>query len=253
MVSESDNSAPSGPAAGDSVAAAAVGPLLELFDSLPQTMFCMKAADGRYLAVNDAFVRRSGRRSRREVLGARATDLFPAPLAERYEEQDGHVFATGDALRDELELIRRPDGSFGWYLTVKLPVEGDAGIEALVSVSRDLETPSEASIALESLTRVVELVHARLDEPLRVADLAEAAECSEGQLERRMKKVFGLTATQYLLRVRVERATELLAGTDDPIAVVASLCGFYDQAGFTRQFARRAGVTPARFRAAHRD
>ena len=97
----------------------------------------------------------------------------------------------------------------------------------------------------------MELVQAHLDEPLRVADLAEAAGCSEAQLERRMKKVFGLTATQYVLRVRVERATEMLTGTDDPIAMIAAACGFYDQAGLTRQFARLAGETPARFRASH--
>ena len=248
MTSESDNSALSAP---DHGSTGAIQPLLELFDSLPQVMFCMKGVDGRYLAVNDAFVRRSGRRSKRDVLGARATDLFPAPLAERYEEQDGNVFSSGEPLRDELELIRRPDGSFGWYLTVKLPIEEDGEVTALVSVSRDLATPSDERIALEALTRVVELVQAHLDEPLRVADLAEAAGCSEAQLERRMKKVFGLTATQYVLRVRVERATEMLTGTDDPIAMIAAACGFYDQAGLTRQFARLAGETPARFRASH--
>ena len=100
----------------------------------------------------------------------------------------------------------------------------------------------------------MELVHARINEMLRVADLSEAADWSEVQLERRMKKVFGLTATQYVLRARVERATEMLTGTDDPIAVIAVIaaaCGFYDQAGITRQFARLAGETPARFRASH--
>jgi PAS domain S-box-containing protein len=149
MTSESDNSALPAP---DHGSTGAIQPLLELFDSLPQVMFCMKGVDGRYLAVNDAFVRRSGRRSKRDVLGARATDLFPAPLAERYEEQDGNVFSSGEPLRDELELIRRPDGSFGWYLTVKLPIEEDGEVTALVSVSRDLATPSDERIALEALT-----------------------------------------------------------------------------------------------------
>jgi len=97
----------------------------------------------------------------------------------------------------------------------------------------------------------MELVHARINETLRVADLSEVADWSEVQLERRMKKVFGLTATQYVLRTRVERATEMLTGPDDPIAVIAAACGFYDQAGLTRQFARLAGEIPARFRASH--
>ena len=159
------------------------------------------------------------------------------------------MFSDGEALRDELELIRRPDGSTGWYLTTKLPVVRDGEVVGLVSVSRDLETPSDEGIAMESLTRVVELVQARADGALKVADLAAAAGCSEGQLERRMKKVFGLTATQYVLRVRVDRAAGLLVDTDRPIADIAVECGFSDQANLTRLFGRLIGETPARFRA----
>jgi len=225
--------------------------VLDLFDSLPNVMFCMKGTDDRYVAVNQAFVRRSGRQSRRDVIGARAVDLFPEALAEHYEQQDAEVFATGEPLRNELELIRRPDHSTGWYLTTKLPVIENGVVVGLVSVSRDLETPSEEGIAMESLTRVVDLVHERLAEPIRVADMAGAGGCSEDQLERRMKKVFGITPNQYVLRVRVDRAAARLTDSNDPIAVVAAECGFYDQATLTRQFGRLTGETPARFRASH--
>ena len=59
------------------------------------------------------------------------------------------------ALRDELELIGRSDGSLRWYLTTKLPVMDPAtgGVASLVSVSRDLHMPSDEGIAVESLTR----------------------------------------------------------------------------------------------------
>ena len=222
--------------------------LLDLFDALPNVMFCWKGPDDRYVAVNHAFVRRSGRTDRRDVVGARAVDLFPEPLAERYEEQDRQVFAEGEALRDELELIRRPDGSTGWYLTTKLPMVRSGTVVGLVSVSRDLQTPSEEGIAMESLGRVVNLVQERLDGPVKVATMASAAGCTDGQLERRMKRVFGLTATQYVLRARVDRAAAMLVDTDRPIAEVATECGFSDQANLTRQFGRLIGETPARFR-----
>ncbi len=220
--------------------------MLALFDELVNVMFCAKSTDGRYVAVNPAFVHRSGRVSRREVLGRRASDLFPPLLAERYEEQDQHIFATRSPLRDELELIRRPDASHGWYLTTKLPIiDGDV-VTGLVSISRDLQAPDDSDLV--SLSRVVDLVRDRLADSLRVADLAAAAACSEAQLERRMKRVFGLTANQYLLKVRVDRARQLLIETDTPLATIANEVGFYDQASFTRRFARLAGQTPAQFR-----
>lgn len=225
--------------------------LLGLFDALVDVLFCAKDTEHRYVTVNSAFVRRTGRRSRREVLGARATDLFPPPLAERYEAQDRRVLRTGRPLHDELELILRPRGREGWYVTTKLPVVRDGDVAGLVSVSRDLHRPSEDLVEISSLSRVVDLVRRRLDEPLSVAELAAAAGCSTGQLTRRLRRVFGLSPTQFLLRARVDRATSLLAGTDQPIAEIAATCGFYDQAAFTRQFARTTGATPAQYRARH--
>lgn len=226
--------------------------LVELFDVLVNVIFCVKDTDHRYVEVNQAFVRRTGRKSKREVVGRRAGDFFPPSRARRYEEQDDEVFRTGAPLRDELELIPRTRGDLGWYLSTKLPVYDEDGVmSGLVSVSRDLDTPSDEGIAVESLTRVVDLVHDRLGERLRVADLAEVAGCSNAQLERRMHKVFGLSATQYILRVRVDTAAELLTETDRPIAEIALECGFYDQPDFTRIFARMTGETPAEFRASH--
>ncbi|MEM8904150.1 MAG: AraC family transcriptional regulator [Actinomycetota bacterium] len=229
--------------------------LIELFGLLVNVMFCMKRTDLTYVEVNAAFVRRTGRRSKRDVIGRTAADLFVPELAERYEEQDARVFATGEPLRDELELIAREDGTLGWYLTSKLPVAAvDAPDElaGLVSVSRDLAVPSDEAIAMESLRSVVDHVGAHLDATIRVADLCAVASCSPDQLERRMKRVFGVTATQYVLRARVDRAAALLTDTDLPLPDVAVRAGFYDQADLTRRFARLTSETPARFRAERR-
>lgn len=226
--------------------------LIALFDALVNVIFCIKGADQRYQAVNTAFVHRAGKASKRDVVGMRASDLFPPELAAGYEAQDAELFETGEALRDELELIGQNDGSIRWYLTTKLPVIEDGEVSALVSISRDLQLPSDDTIAVESLTRLVDWVAEHFATVIRVADLAAVAECSTGQLERRMKRVFGLTATQYVLRVRVDHAADLLRTTDRPLAEIATACGFYDQADLTRKFARLTNATPASFRAAYR-
>ena len=143
------------------------------------------------------------------------------------------------------------DGEPGWYLTTKLPVrdpETGGEVVGLVSVSRDLRAPSEKNIALAGLQRVVTLVADRLGDRILVAEMAEAAGCSLSQLETRMKRVFDLSATQYVQRVRVNRAAELLAHSDRAIADIGTHCGFYDQPEFTRQFARLTNYTPAQYR-----
>lgn len=229
--------------------------LIGLFETLVNVIFCAKDLDGRYVEVNTAFVRRTGRPSKGQVIGTTARDHFIAELAERFEEQDSKVFTSGEPLYDELELVRRPNGELGWYLTTKLPVragDGDRPVIGLVSVSRDLVVPSETDIGAEGLREVVRYVQDHVGEPIRIADLTRVAGFSEAQLERRMKRVFGVTATQHVLRVRVEAATRLLAETDESIADVAARCGFYDQPDFTRRFARLTNATPAQFRSASR-
>ena len=227
----------------------ALGPeMLQLMDELSDTMFCAKDATGRYVAVNQVFVDRTGERSRRAVIGRRAEDLFVAPLAEHCTTQDRAGLESGRPLRNELELIRRPGGVSGWYLTTKLPVRAAGAVVGLVSVSEDLRTYDAADVAVNSLSRVVALVQERLAGQITVADLAAAAGCSASTLDRRMHKVFSLSPQQFVLRTRIDHAAALLTRGKLSIAEVATESGFYDQAVFTRTFGRLTGETPLQFR-----
>lgn len=242
---------PHTPAASRALLRALTPALLRLCDDLTGTMFCAKDVTGRYVVVNDAFVRRTPERSRRTVVGRTAAELFLPHLAARYDAQDREVLTSGRALHRELELIRRPGGPAGWYLTSKEPVRDDAGaVVGLVSISQALRAADADDATVAALTRVAELVRSRLAAPPSVAELAAAAGCSPSTLDRRVRRVFALSPQQYVLRARVDHAAGLLAGSALPLAEVAAAAGFYDQASFTRTFGRLTGETPAQFRRA---
>jgi len=70
---------------------------------------------------------------------------------------------------------------------------------------------------------------------------------SVSQLVRAFAAAFGLTPHAYVVNRRIERSRQLmLAGM--PLAEVAIVAGFHDQAHLTRHFKRFVGVTPARYR-----
>lgn len=225
--------------------AATMGPaLLALLDGLTATMFCAKDASGRYVAVNPTFVRRAGQTSRRAVLGHRAHDLFVPDLADRYVEQDARVMA-GQELRHELELIRSLGGAPRWHLTAKLPVRAGGQVIGVVTMSQDVDDARDTS-AFPRLAQVLERLDGT-DAPTS-AELATIAGTTPAVLSRRLRRITGLSTSQLLLRARIDRAAHLLTTTTTPLARVAELTGFYDQAAFSRQFARLAGETPALFR-----
>lgn len=228
--------------------------LTELHRGLPHVMFSVKDLESRYIAVNQAFADRAGCRSPADVVGRTACDLFPSDLAAAYEEQDQRVVATARPLTGQLEMITRPDRSVGWYVTTKAPVATpESAVAAVAAVSVDVRAGLEDARAqlgrLDGLGTALTLVQEQFREPLRVDDMARAAGLSAQQLERRMRRVLGITAKQYVLRVRLDEAVRLLREGDIPLPEVANRCGFYDQAAFTRAFSRATGTTPGRFRA----
>ena len=224
--------------------------ITDVLATTPQVMFCVKDAAGVYVAANQAFAERAGVAAAGDVVGKTAGDLFPEALAAQYTQQDQAVLTTGHMLTNELELITRPGGDFGWFLTSKSRWVGDDGTPlGLVSVSVDLRTPADAAAPHRQLAAAVEVARRRFAEQLTVGELADAAAMTVNQLERTARRLLGLGPKQLILRFRVEQALQLLETTDLPIAEIAARSGYYDQSAFTRHFKRTVGTTPSQFRA----
>ncbi|MFD2878355.1 helix-turn-helix transcriptional regulator [Paenibacillus rhizoplanae] len=57
-----------------------------------------------------------------------------------------------------------------------------------------------------------------------------------------------MTFTEYLLRLRLDKAKELLQDGDRKISTIALSVGFRDAGYFTRVFKRETGLAPEEFR-----
>jgi AraC-like DNA-binding protein len=70
------------------------------------------------------------------------------------------------------------------------------------------------------------------------------------RFERVVRRIFGLTPGQLLIKQRIDAAARALLETGAPVTQVALACGYADHSAFTRQFKAAVGVTPREFREA---
>lgn len=220
-----------------------------LFDHVPDTVFFLKDTQGRYTAVNHTLVKRCGFEHKSALIGKTAEQVFPLPLGSGFSQQDQRILQSGPAINGQLELHLYGNRKPGWCLTWKVAVTDPRGeIVGLAGLSRDIQQHMGSTKEAASVSRAIEHVARHLDAPLPLEELAALAGLSVFQLDQRIRGLFGVSAGQYVLRARIERACDLLRHARDPISEVALACGYADQASFTRQFRKSVGLTPSAYR-----
>lgn len=93
----------------------------------------------------------------------------------------------------------------------------------------------------------VEYAYENLSQPLRILEIAREAGLSEFHFFRAFKQAFGETPNQFLVRIRLKRAKELLRKSHHTAAEVALLCGFSDASHFGKTFRRVYGISPGQW------
>ena len=224
-------------------------PVDRLFDGVPDIVFFVKDAKGRYMAVNDTLSSRCGLAGKEQAIGRTAGDLFPAPLGDAFGLQDAEILRDGTTIRDHLELHLYPGGRRGWCLTYKEPVIGKNGVVVgICGISRDLHAPETRDGDFAAMSGAIDHIHKHFDEPLRLPALAEMAGLSVYQFDQRIRSLFHVTAGQYIVKVRIDAACKRLTTTDEAIAQIALSCGYSDQSAFSRQFKQAVGISPLAYR-----
>jgi len=168
----------------------------------------------------------------------RSGDRFEVPL-----HLEGEAFVRVNSLVDSIvrEITATPPGY--------QPLVGGLFTQLAVTISRlysDAVHPP--AIALLELERVLDYLRKHFDTDLRLEDLARKAGMSVSTLLRRFRLATGSTPVEFLLRLRLERAREILSTSERRITDIAFASGFRDSNYFSRQFKRHTGVSPRAYR-----
>jgi transcriptional regulator GlxA family with amidase domain len=90
------------------------------------------------------------------------------------------------------------------------------------------------------------------ERPIMVADVCAYTLMTTRTLSRQFKEVTGMSPTGYLVKVRFDRACQLLVSTQLPIDKIARRCGFSSGMTLAKLFRRRLSASASEYRQAAR-
>ena len=111
------------------------------------------------------------------------------------------------------------------------------------------QRPSTVRLRTSLLAEANAIVEREYASELSLDDIARRVASSRRQLQRAYAEIGHTTFRDYLTRVRMDRAAEMLAGQTVTVREVAHRVGYRQPAQFAKAFRRYRGVAPSDFRA----
>ena len=87
------------------------------------------------------------------------------------------------------------------------------------------------------------------DEELSLTKVAEFVNINANHFSEKFKAVTGINFVDYVARIRVEKARDLLQVRDQRISEIAFVVGFQSLSQFNRVFKKLSGTSPTQYRA----
>lgn len=119
----------------------------------------------------------------------------------------------------------------------------------LLSASVHPDKSRHNSRSLEQMKRILTHVKEHYQECLSIEDMAKASGFSGSHFMKFFKQHMGISFTAYLNDYRLTMAARMLSASSDTIAAIAIENGFDNLSYFNRQFKKKFGMTPSRYKA----
>jgi AraC-like DNA-binding protein len=104
------------------------------------------------------------------------------------------------------------------------------------------------SLSNDKALRIKDYLESHYAEDITLDDLAVNIGYSKNYLCRIFREITGDTINSYLTNVRINKAVELLVGTEIDVAGISSMAGYNNVFHFIKTFKKVVGVSPGNYR-----
>lgn len=183
------------------------------------------------------------------VIKAHSEHHFTAELAARFLVAD--IDELPDSLSGNTTMvfpISRPLFRFIHYVESQLEFQANDELEQMIFQTFFLLL-SEQKLFKKRDLRIqacCEHIENQLSTKLNIAELSKIACLSATQFKKHFKQQTGLTVTQYITQLRMEKAKALILHTDYPLQIIAEKVGYTDFSAFSRRFSQQFGLAPSK-------
>lgn len=156
--------------------------------------------------------------------------------------QDHILFRDKERIFSTLRLLRDLDGGIH-----KDDFERRRHLFADIVLQYELENgiaPMQDPVIENAMLAMKRRFHTSVDLP----KIAAATGLSYVQFLRRFKACSGLSPSEYVASLRLQKAKDMLLGTDLQIKEIAYACGFENEYYFSNFFKKHTGLSPSAFR-----
>jgi len=111
------------------------------------------------------------------------------------------------------------------------------------------EQKKESTLSIPpALRNILIYVRDHMDEKLMICDMARLAKCSPSSVTRLFRKHLDQSPTQWLLKTKIERASQTLIATSLRISEIGRRVGFEDPYYFSKAFKKTTGMSAREYR-----
>ena len=99
------------------------------------------------------------------------------------------------------------------------------------------------------ITRMNDIINNNIEDPkFSVEELAEKLSVSRVQLYRKVKAILGISISDHINNIKLEKAIELLKGDKMNISEIAYALGFSSPNYFSTAFKNKFGISPKEYK-----